>query len=141
MKNLRFRPGTFIEIDDLSGGRRVALVARDGVTFVDSYDHQRVTPLALHPIFRPLPLGSMMEYAKVTGLLPCLEGVIDFLTEQHREPDGLTVMRMLRHLKGVVETEPTHEQLVNALASADAQLKSGFKLHAMAVAYCSAGAA
>jgi hypothetical protein len=57
MKTTKFPPGSFLEIDDLQGGRKVVLVGRDGVTYWDTIDAEKVTPLVIHPVCKPIELG------------------------------------------------------------------------------------
>ena len=51
-KRTRFKPASFLEVDDLYGGRQVVMVGADGITFWDALDVETVTPIVIHPIFK-----------------------------------------------------------------------------------------
>src|SRR5690349_15385709 len=69
MKTMKFPAGTFIEVDNMAGGRKVVMVAKDGVTFHDLLDTGAVTPLLIHPCMQPAALGSMASYVHEHGLM------------------------------------------------------------------------
>ncbi|MBK4987434.1 MULTISPECIES: hypothetical protein [Pseudomonas] len=98
MKIEKYQPGTFIELDDMAGGRRVAMVCKDGVTFWDSLDTACCTPLTIHPSMHPTTLGTLVQYARDQGLEKAVETVVSHLQaagELRLENDPLFVMRTL----------------------------------------------
>jgi len=76
----KYPTGTFLEIDDLVGGRKVVIVCRDGVTFWDMLDVKYVTPIVIHPSMNPQLLGSMAQ----------------FIIERHLQKEMLKVVYFLR---------------------------------------------
>ena len=59
-KKTRFKPASFLEVDDLYGGRKVVMVGADGITFWDALDVETVTPIVIHPIFKPVEIGPLI---------------------------------------------------------------------------------
>ncbi|MEN9194527.1 MULTISPECIES: hypothetical protein [Xanthomonas] len=107
-KPMKMTPGTYLEVDDLNGGRKVALVCKDGVSFLDSLDVEKATPVVIHPIFNPVELGSMMAFAKARGLQDALRALVKYLRQQ-MDPsvdDPLMVMRALWLIAGKEEVIP-----------------------------------
>ena len=66
-KSQRFTPGSYLEVDDLGGGRKVVLVAKDGATFWDSLDVERVTPIVIHAELHPVDLGTLHDLVAKRG--------------------------------------------------------------------------
>ena len=95
-KPTRYRPSNFLEVDDLVGGRKVVMVGADGITaWDDVVDVDATTPLlTTHAIFRPVDLGSLMEFVTKHGLLDVLRTLGSQLDERGRD-DSLFVMRVL----------------------------------------------
>lgn len=100
MNKTKFQPGTFLEVDDMTGGRKVVMVGRDGVTYWDSVDTTRVTPLVIHPVMKPVELGTLVYFVKAKGLSAAARRVMDSLRVRMdvRQDDSLFVMRMLYSL-------------------------------------------
>ena len=71
-KKTRFKPASFLEVDDLYGGRKVVMVGADGITFWDALDVETVTPIVIHPIFKPVEIGPLIEFARRNDLLDAL---------------------------------------------------------------------
>ncbi len=97
---MRYQPGTFLEVADLSGGRKVVLVGKDGVTFWDSVATESVTPLVIHPVMKPEELGTLVHFVRARGLAGAARQVLEFLrvNKDERQRDSLYVMRALWHL-------------------------------------------
>lgn len=140
MKSTKFQPGTFIELDDLDGGRKVALVGKDGVTFWDSVHTDQVTPLLIHPVLKPVALGSLVAFARAhrlgdaaRHLLAALRGDMD-----PRQNDALFVMRALWQLAPGVAGDgwvPDDAALRGALQAAQAQEQRALRVHEQAGRY------
>lgn len=97
-KKMRFKPASFIEVDDLYGGRKIVMVGADGITFWDSMDAASVTPIVIHPIFKPVEIGPIIAFAKRNDLLDALRNLaayIDFKQDGRAKRDPLYVMRAL----------------------------------------------
>jgi len=131
----KFQPGTFLEVDDLAGGRKVVLVGRDGVTFWDALDTSRVTPMVIHPVFKARELGSLIEFARRSKLEAAARQVAESLRVRldRRYEDSLFVMRMLWALsasrpEAVAEGWVPDEAAVQAAyEAADAQEKGALQ--------------
>lgn len=97
-KKMRFKPASFLAVDDLFGGRKTVMVGADGITFWDAIDVERVTPIVIHPIFNPEEVGPLIEYARRNDLLESLRAVVQYINRtQHgrAQRDPLYVMRVL----------------------------------------------
>ncbi|WP_240533956.1 hypothetical protein [Aeromonas veronii] len=98
MKTMRFQPGTFLEVDDLAGGRKVVMVCKDGVTFWDMLDAKEATPLVIHPSMNPVEIGTFAQFSAAKGLQRATRKVIAFLRRRldtRLDSDPLFVMRVL----------------------------------------------
>jgi hypothetical protein len=97
VKGQKFIPGTFLEMDDPYEGRKVVMVGKDGVTFLDSLQMEYCTPLIIHPAFHPVALGSTLDFVRRYGLVSCLGQLLPRLRGQStdQERDSLFVMRAL----------------------------------------------
>lgn len=140
MKSTKFQPGTFIELDDLAGGRKVALVGKDGVTFWDSVDTDQVTPLLIHPVLKPAALGSLVAFARAHRLGDAARHLLDALRREldPRQNDALFVMRVLWQLAPQAAAEgwvPDDAALRRALSAAQAQQERAARVHAQAGRY------
>lgn len=105
MNKTRFQPGTFLEVDDMAGGRKVVMVGRDGVTCWDSTDATKVTPLVIHPVMKPVELGTLVLFVQNKGLSAAAKRVMDSLRVRMdaRQDDSLFIMRMLWNLAPKVQ--------------------------------------
>lgn len=98
MKIHKYQPGSFIEVDDMAGGRRVGMVCKDGVTFWDLLDSERCTPLTIHPSMNPQELGNLVQFSRDKGLgkaTQALVGHMQAADDQRLSGDPLFVMRAL----------------------------------------------
>ena len=97
-KKTRFKPASFLEVDDLYGGRKVVMVGADGITFWDALDVETVTPIVIHPIFKPVEIGPLIEFARRNDLLDALRNLtahINAAQDGRAQRDPLYVMRAL----------------------------------------------
>ncbi len=139
MKTLKFQPGTFLEMDNLAGGRKVVIVGRDGSTYWDMLDAERVTPIVIHPSQQAVDLGSLGDFARARGLQDKLEGLMLYLREQGHNPEGnpLFAMRTLWEFAQRAESaEPDAERFGLACQAAQAQEAGALRIHARAEQYC-----
>ena len=137
-KSMRFPPGSFLELDDLEGGRKVSLVCKDGVTFWDLMNADLATPLVIHPIMNPVELGSMAAFAEANKMQDVLKALIAFLRaklDQRIEDDPLFVMRTLWVLKQRGTNTVDNEAMTSACSQADMQAVAVARLHARAKQY------
>ena len=133
MKATKFQPGTFLEVDDLAGGRKVVSGGRDGATYWDVLDANRVTPLVIHPSQNPQGLGSMADFVHAKGLQERVKGVVDHLRGEGLDPesDPLFVMRVLWE----VANNASGQDYGQAVLAAKAQETAALKIHARAAQY------
>lgn len=97
-RKTRFKPASFLEVDDLYGGRKTVMVGADGITYWDALDVEAVTPVVIHPIFNPREVGSLIEFARRQDLLDALRALTAHIDEAHggrARRDALFVMRSL----------------------------------------------
>lgn len=97
-KRTKYRPATFLEVEDLYGGRKTVMVGADGITFWDAIDAEKVTPLVIHPVFKPVEIGPLIEFARKNDLLDALRALTQHINETQggrSERDPLYVMRVL----------------------------------------------
>ena|SRR5215207_2576215 len=104
MKNMEFPPGTFLEVDNLAGGRKVVMVGADGVTYWDSLRTKEVTPVVIHPVLKPKALGTLVAFIGAKGLTKAAHCVMNTLQARGdaRQNDSLFVMRALWELASSV---------------------------------------
>ena len=136
MKPLKSPPGHFLAIEDLYGDRTVVLVAKDGVTFWDTLDAETATPLALHPVFKPEDLGTLVVFAHSAGLSQSLPVIIQFLRGQARDPNLLRVMRMTWALAQGAVKSPRETDLLSAWARVQLQEQRAAQIQGHAERYC-----
>jgi hypothetical protein len=115
-KTQRYQPGSFLEMNDLCGGRKVVMVGRDGVTFWDS----------LHPVLQMAEIGTFVNFIRENNLALAAIKVIEHLRVHMdaRRNDSLFIMRVLWCLsqKSVgKQTVFDDAALQSALRDADAQ--------------------
>ena len=143
MKTHKYQPGTFIEVDDMAGGRRVGMVCKDGVTFWDLLDANGCTPLAVHPSMKPEGLGTLIQFAQREGLVEATRVLVNHLRagNDHRlGADPLFVMRALWFIASKAKGEgyvPDAAMLQWACEQADAQEQLAGRIHRLAGQYCS----
>ena len=97
-KKTRFKPASFLEVDDLYGGRKIVMVGADGITYWDALDVEAVTPIVIHPIFKPVEIGPLIEFARRNDLLDALRNLtahINAAQDGRAQRDPLYVMRAL----------------------------------------------
>ncbi len=140
MKSMKYQPGTFLEVDDLSGGRKVVLVGKDGVTFWDSVTADNVTPLVIHPVLKPLELGTLVHFVRMHHLAGAANALLDQLraSGDARQRDCLFVMRALWTLAPQVTGAlwlPAPSELEAALRQAASQETVAQRIHAHAEQY------
>lgn len=139
---MKFQPGTFIEVDDLVGGRKVVMVARDGVTYWDALDPNLVTPLFIHPSLKPVALGSFVEYNRACGFAGAGMEIVRFLRgrfDTRVDSDPLFLMRVLwlTVQRATTEKREPDAQLVAwACDQAQVQQKSAVRVHGYAAKFC-----
>ncbi len=134
-KTMRCQPGTFIEIDDLAGGRKVVMVGKDGVTFWDMLDAKKVTPIIIHPSFNPVEIGSFAQFSSDKELIT--RNVLAYLRRRldaRLDNDPLFVMRVLwfTSKKGAGDFEPNDAVLEWACDQAVAQQEAVARNHGYA---------
>ena len=140
MIKTRFQPGTFLEVDDMAHGRKVVMVGRDGVTYWDSIDAAKVTPLVIHPVMQPVELGTLVQFVQNKGVSAVAKRVMESLRARMdaRRHDSLFVMRMLWNLARKVEGKDwaPDEGLVQwAQQQAEGQDVAVSRVHASAASY------
>lgn len=138
-KTMKFQPGTFLEMDDLAGGRKVVVVGRDGATYWDMLDAERVTPIVIHPSMNPVGLGSMVDFVGDGAAQEKLASVATYLKDKGVDPeaDPLFMMRVLWAAEREVSSDLADEQrLERAVTVAQEQEATALKIHARAESYC-----
>jgi len=94
----RYKPASFLEVDDLYGGRKIVMVGADGITYWDALNAETATPIVIHPIFKPVEIGALIEFARTNDLLDALRSLTQHIndTQDNRaQRDPLHVMRVL----------------------------------------------
>ena len=140
MKTVKYPAGSFLEIDDLQGGRKVVLVGRDGVTYWDSMDTEKVTPLVIHPVHKAVDLGTMVRFIQAKGLIEVAAKVPELLRARmdKRADDALFIMRTL----WVLSNEVSFGSVIGdafidaAIKKAHEQERTAEAVHASADRYC-----
>jgi hypothetical protein len=140
VKGMKFQPGSFLEIDDLRGGRQVVLVGRDGLTCWDSINTTEATPLLIHPVMQPVDLGTLASFVSSRGLSVAVPIVLQSLRVQHpgRESDSLFVMRMLWSLPSapLADWMPDATAIDQAYRAAEQQEMLAYRLQSYTRRYC-----
>lgn len=141
MSHLAFQPGTFIEVDDAFGQRKIVMVCGDGVTYWDTLDTQKVTPIVIHPVMNPVEVGSFVQFGQERGLQDALRHLIVFLN-QKSDPrvnsDPLFLMRALWSLAKRADVPgwvPLKEDLTWAAEQAGEQEQRALRIHRHADQY------
>ncbi|MBC3479057.1 hypothetical protein JTH53_24820 [Pseudomonas capeferrum] len=144
MKIHKYQPGTFIEVDDMAGGRRVGMVCKDGVTFWDLLDSDLCTPLTIHPSMAPQALGTLTQFGQGNGLVKATQALVGHLRavgDQRLDSDPLFVMRALWFVSqraSGAQAVPDAATLLWACEQAQGQAQAAARIHQMAKQYCSA---
>jgi len=142
MKHMKFTAGTYIELDDMAGGRRVAMICKDGVTFWDLLDSAEATPIAVHPSMNPVELGSFVQFGIDKGLEDATRLLVRYLRSQQDsrlESNALFVMRALWFVSqkstgaGFI---PDENLLRWACEQAQVQEQVAGRIHQLAAQYC-----
>lgn len=147
MKSTRYTAGSFLEIDDLMGGRKVVMVAKDGVTYVESTQvGAALTPVTIHPVLHPEELGTLGEFAMRRQLTAALRKVISVLRDRFDtrvDQDPLYVMRLIWALGRNAQpgAVPSLADVDAACQAAALQERSSVQLHLYAERYAEAVAA
>lgn len=141
-KTLKFIPGTFLEMDDMQGGKKVVMVCKDGVTYWDLLDANEVTPLAVHPSLNPVAIGSFVQFGADKGLQEAARSLIAYLRRQidsRLDTNPLFVMRALWFIaqKSIgTNFVPDPAMLEWACAQAQLQEQSALRVHKYAEQFC-----
>ncbi len=144
MKSMRFQPGTYLEVDDLVGGRKVVMVCKDGVTFWDMLDAKVATPLVIHPSLNPVEIGTFAQFSAANGLQRATRKLIAFLRRRldaRMDSDPLFVMRVLWFVaqKRVGDAyEPDDGVLDWACEQSQSQQQAAARIHGYANKFCGA---
>ncbi|MDR2208066.1 MAG: hypothetical protein LBE22_03730 [Azoarcus sp.] len=130
-KPLKFQPGSFLEISDMQGARKIVLVCRDGSTYWDVCNAQTVTPLVIFPDLEPVEIGTLSEYVTHHGLQEQLQAQAAWLRLRgdRRVDDPLFFMRMLWCLQTLQEARIDEAAFEVAHAAADAQEQMALNVH------------
>ena len=132
-KKTRYRPASFLEVDDLFGGRKVVMVGADGITYWDALDVDNVTPIVIHPVFKPKEIGALIEFARKNDLLDALR-ILTVLIGERAQTDPLYVMRALV----AYSTGPcdgSDAELRRAIQSAEAEEKRALEMQEVVEKY------
>ena len=117
--NAKFIPGSFIEQDDLMGGRKISMVCDDGLTAIDNVDYNKSTPVYMHPNFKPVALGHLHEYMKRHSMDRHYANVVTLIISKDLGAlynDSLLMIRILAFIrKNYTESELTVDKYTNAL--------------------------
>lgn len=141
MSHLAFQPGMFIEVDDSFGQRKIVMVCGDGVTYWDTLDTQKVTPIVIHPVMNPIEIGSFVQFGQEKGLQEALRHLIAFLNQNNDlrvSSDPLFLMRALWSLAKRADVPgwvPSKEDLTWAVEQADEQEQCALRIHRHADQY------
>ncbi len=126
-KALKYIPGSFLEVDSAEGGRKVVMVGRDGCAFWDALDASTSTPISIHPVLRPVEIGTIESLITSRGLRAACEVLLNNLRaggELELRDDVLLIARVLWALAPHTKGEGWHPPatvLSEAIASAKAQ--------------------
>ncbi|AYK20422.1 hypothetical protein C0073_021840 (plasmid) [Aeromonas veronii] len=138
---MRFQPGTFLEVDDLAGGRKVVMVCKDGVTFWDMLDAKEATPLVIHPSMNPVEIGTFAQFSAAKGLQRATRKVIAFLRRRldtRLDSDPLRdAGALVRRTEGAGDAyEPDDGILDWACEQAQSQQQAAARIHGYAEKFC-----
>jgi hypothetical protein len=139
---VKWNPGSFIEVDDLFGGRKVVMAGQDGITFWDGPATKIASPLVVHRVLRPQPLGSLVAFVRGNGVTPFLKEVLRLVDRDchDRGSDALFFMRVVWSLvrnRGVsgAPWAPQEEDISRAILDAEQQEKRALELQRRASEY------
>lgn len=132
MKSMKFTPGTYLEMDDLVGGRKVVLVGKDGVTYWDICNSKQATPIVIHPKFNPTSIGTLAQISGKIGI-SFVKRVVEKLKaiSDDKADDGLYLVRVLWQLQTnkISESNLTDDALKVAIDSAIQQEVTAARIH------------
>lgn len=120
----RLTPGTFVELDNLMGGRKISLVCPDGLTSIDSTAVGFSTPFLIHKKFKPLALGSISHFVLNHHLDDAYSRLVSVLRRKEMEnesTDCLFIIRALDFLRLNSEKELTLPLIDAAIDSSRSQ--------------------
>lgn len=139
MSKLKFPMGTFLEIDDLDGGRQLVRVCADGVTCVDGEDPTLHTPIVLHGVLSPRPLGTLMEAIRNADRLVAWQQLSCWL---HARGGALDALQLLRAVMAMPAGDVKVDELVceQALREAGEALAKARARHELLRSYAAAAA-
>jgi hypothetical protein len=141
-KPMRYLPMTFLEVSDQSGGRKVVMVCKDGVTYWDVLDAGEATPLVIHPAMEPKELGDLVIYCRDNGLVPARDALIKFMRDQGNgrlDSDPLFVARVLWFIRSRATDDnqvPTEEVMQWAIEQTLLQERKLVQNHQVIERYC-----
>lgn len=142
-KTLKFQPGTFIEMDDLAGNRKVVMVCKDGVTYWDVLDAKECTPIIVHPAMNPVGIGTFVQFGKDKGLEQATRTLIAFLRrriDSRLDTNPLFVMRVLWFISKKVGSAgvPDDSMIEWACEQAQVQEQVAARIHKNVEQFCAA---
>ncbi len=137
-----YTPGTFIEIDDLYGNRKISMVAKDGITFWDAVSVDSVTPIIIHPVFNPVELGSLMDFVqkhKAEAVLAAVAAFFKRKLDDSLESDPIYLMRIIWAFVSIknppYESDVSDSNIEDAIAMAQEQNRNVMELHEFTVQF------
>jgi len=130
-KPTKFTPGSFLEVSDMHGGRKVVLVCRDGITYWDACDEHSITPLMIVPEMHPEEIGTLSKYVFKHELQAQLRAQMAWLRSRAdtRINDPLFFMRMLWCIKKRQEGKADEAALEAAYEAAMEQEQMALNIH------------
>lgn len=142
MKTLKFRPASFVEVDDQKGGRKVVLVCKDGVTYWDLADSSRATPIVFHSVMKPVDIGTLAEFVKAKKIDKVCLLLIEHMKRKgdERFKDPLYFMRAIWFVEKKVNSDkldPDEVVLAYACEQANRQEKDAAQVQKLAEQFCS----
>lgn len=140
MKDMKFQAGTFLEVENLTGGRKVVQVCKDGITYWDSMS-KPLAPVIIHPVLKPVSLGSLTQFISEHYLATAVTALITYFrlkSDSRLDNDSLFFMRTLwfiaQKVKGS-DYKPALEELEWAYEQAKQQEENALKIHSYAKQY------
>lgn len=131
----RYKVANFVEVDDLSGGRKIVMVGADGITGWDVIDVEAVTPIMFHPVFKPVDLGGFMEFVDKHVLVDVVRKVMPMLGDA-KSQDRLFLMRVLvAYTRRKDAAQPLEQALADAIDAAKAEEQRALEMHNVLGAY------
>ena len=130
-KPTKYTPGSFLEVSDMHGGRKIVLVCRDGITYWDACDERSATPLMIVPEMQPKEIGTLSKYVFKHGLQAQLRAQMAWLRSRAdaRINDPLFFMRMLWCVMKRQEAKTDEAALEAAYEAAREQEQTALNIH------------